>query len=109
MRPKFRFDDAQGMAQQHPDTFEVDSIAELRDTVKVGSVVKVCVLIDMDEDDDGPGAERIWTQVTNVDDVKISATLLNHPIFFDAQHGDELEFQLRNIYSVYTDDEKETG
>jgi hypothetical protein len=110
MRGKYRCEDAQGMAQQHPDTFEVDSIAELRNKITTGSVVKVCVLIDMDEDDDGPGAERIWVQVTDVDDFKIKATFLNHPMFFDAQHGDELEFHLRHIFSVYDEPlEKEIG
>jgi len=100
MRNKYRFSDAQGMAQQHPDTFEVDSIAELRETIERDSVVKVCILLD---DEDSPQAERIWTLVTDVDDYKIKATFLNHPMFFDAQHGDELEFELRHIYSVQTE------
>lgn len=94
---KYVFDDAQGMAQQHPDTFEVDSIAELKRIVKPGSIVKVCIKL---FHDDWPSAERIWTEVIAVDRHKVTATLANDPFFLKAKWGAKIEFELRHIYCV---------
>ena len=94
----FRFESAQGMAQMHPDTFEVASIDRLREIVKPGLFVKVCIY-----DEEGHG-ERIWTRVVEVDDVKVKATFANQPFSLDADHGDELEFTLQHVYNVANDD-----
>lgn len=95
---KFRFESAQGMAQMHPDTFEVASIDRLREVVQPGVFAKVCIY-----DKDGHG-ERIWTTVVEVDDVNVKATLANQPFMIDADHGDALEYQLQHIYNVANDD-----
>ena len=85
---------AQGMAQQHPDTFEVADIDHLREVVQPGVFAKVAIT-----DGDFKG-ERIWTTVTDVDGVKVKATLANHPFGFAGEHGDSLQFELRHIYNV---------
>jgi hypothetical protein len=97
----FRLESAQGMAQQHPDTFEVASIERLQECVKPGVYAKVCVL------DGAFQGERIWTQVTEVDEFKVKATLANEPFGFNAEHGDPIEYQLHNIYNVTAEDGEE--
>lgn len=91
---RYRFESAQGMAQQNPDTFEVASIDHLREVVKPGVYAKVCIL--------NGGGERIWTDVVSVDGNKVKATLANDPFGFDAKHGDDVEYQLQHIYNVST-------
>lgn len=107
-RAQLVFDDAQGMHQQHPDTFEVDSIAELRESVQPGVYAKVCIRTDWTDPKtgQGPKAERIWTQVIDVDGVKVVAKLANTPVFFDREFGDVVEYELRHIYSVTEDDDE---
>ena len=90
---------AQGMAVQHPDTFEVRSIDRMREVVKPGVFAKICIL-------DG-GGERIWTTVVSVDDNDVKATLANDPFGFDMKHGDPVEYQLHNVYNVTSEDGEE--
>ncbi len=88
-----RIESAQGMAIQHPDTFEVADIDHIREVVQPGVYAKICIL-------DG-GGERIWTTVVSVDDNKVKATLANDPFGLDGmKHGDPVEYQLHNIYNV---------
>lgn len=96
---KFKLESAQGMAVQHPDTFEVATIDKLREVVQPGVFAKICILDD--------GGERIWTKVTKVDGVKVKATFANEPFDIDAQHGDRVEYQLHNIYNVTSTDGEE--
>ena len=98
---KYTCESAQGMAQQHPDTFEVASIDHLREIVKPGVYAKVCIL------SGDYGAERIWTDVVEVDGLKVKATLANDPMGLDAEHGDPIEYQLQHIYNVTTHDGEE--
>jgi len=98
--------DAQGMALQYPDTFDVDSIADLRQMIGVGSVVKVCIELNGKND---PAAERIWTVVESIDNCKIKASFLNQPFFLRANHGDPVEFELRHIYCVELETEVNHG
>lgn len=97
----FIFESAQGMGQQYPDTFDVASIDRLRDVVEPGVYAKVCIK------NGAFGGERIWTQVTEVDDIKVKATLANDPMGFDAEHGDPLEYELHHIYNVTAQDGEE--
>ncbi len=98
--------DAQGMALQYPDTFDVDSITELRRMVVVGSTVKICIELG---DDECPSAERIWTVVESIDGCKIKASFLNQPFFLRAKWGDPVEFELRHIYSIQLETELNHG
>lgn len=98
---KWHYESAQGMATMHPDTFEVASIDTLREVVKPGVYAKVCIT------NGACGGERIWTQVTEVDDVTVKATLANDPFGLDAEHGDPLEYKLQHIYNVTAEDGEE--
>ena len=85
-----KFIDAQEMHKQHPDTFEVPFKSEL-DAIKEGSTVKVC-----------NGKERFWTQVTDVDGDKLTATVDNNLIDSDGINlGDTIHFEKKNVYCVY--------
>lgn len=98
---KVNCESAQGMGQQHPDTFEVASMDTLREVVKPGVYAKVCIL-------DGQfQGERIWTDVVSVDGTKVKATLANDPFGLDMEHGDKVEYQLHNIYNVSSHDGEE--
>lgn len=94
-----RIESAQGMAVQHPDTFEVASIDHIREVVKPGVYAKICIL-------DG-GGERIWTKVTEVNDNKVKATLANDPFGLDMEHGDPVEYQMHNVYNVSNEENEE--
>ena len=94
-----RIESAQGMAVQHPDTFEVASIDHIREVVKPGVYAKICIL-------DG-GGERIWTKVVSVDDNKVKATLANDPFGLDMEHGDPVEYQMHNVYNVSNEEMEE--
>jgi hypothetical protein len=99
---KFVYESAQGMATQFPDTFEVASIDRLREVVKPGVYAKVCIT------NGDCGGERIWTEVTEVNDVKVKATLANDPFGLGtSKHGDPLEYQLQHIYNVTSKDGEE--
>lgn len=96
---EYRFESAQGMASQCPDTFEVASIDHLREVVYPGVYAKVCIL--------NGGGERIWTEVVRVDGNKVRAKLANDPFGFEAKHGDRVDYQLHNVYNVSTKDGEE--
>ncbi len=93
---------AQGMAQQHPDTFEVSSIDHMREVVQPGVYAKVGIR----RTDDAQNGERIWTKVTSVDGVKVKATLSNEPFMIEGEYGDEVEYELRHIYNVMTEEQE---
>lgn len=91
---KYSFICAQGMAQQHPDTFEVADMDHLREVVQPGVQAKVAT-----------NGERIWTTVTEVEGNNVKATFANQPFDFDAEWGDPVEYELRHIYNVMDDGE----
>lgn len=95
---EFIFESAQGMAQQHPDTFEVETIGKLMQVVEPGVYAKVCVK------NGSFGGERIWTEVVEVDGVDVKATLANDPFGFEGEHGDPINYQLQHIYNVSAKD-----
>ncbi len=94
-----KLESAQGMAVQHPDTFEVADIDHIREVVKPGVYAKICIL-------DG-GGERIWTDVIGVSGNKVQATLANEPFGLDMKHGDPVEYQMHNVYNVSSHDGEE--
>jgi hypothetical protein len=95
-----RIESAQGMAVQHPDTFEVSDIDRMREVVQPGVFAKICIL-------DG-GGERIWTKVIKVDGDKVRASLANDPFGLEGmEHGDRVEYQMHNVYNVTAEDGEE--
>lgn len=94
-----KLESAQGMAVQHPDTFEVSDIDHIREVVKPGVYAKICIL-------DG-GGERIWTEVVTVSGNNVRAKLANEPFGFEAKHGDRVDYQLHHVYNVSAKDGEE--
>ncbi len=94
-----RIESAQGMAVQHPKTFEVADIDHIREVVQPGVYAKICIL-------DG-GGERIWTKVITVKGDKVRASLANDPFGLDMEHGDRVEYQMHNVYNVTSVDGEE--
>lgn len=90
------FVDAQRMHLEHPTTFEVPSQEEL-DEVKIGMFVKVGV----ETDDPELKVERFWAQVVKIDEDKIEATVANMLVVSKLQHGETINFEKKNIYSIY--------
>jgi len=90
------------MAQQHPDTFEVSDIDHMREVVQPGVYAKVGIR----RIDGAQNGERIWTKVTDVDGVKVKATLANNPFMIEGEFGDEVEYELRHIYNVMTEEQE---
>lgn len=90
------FVDAQRMHLEHPTTFEVPSQDEL-DGIQPGMFIKVGVETNHEE----IKVERFWTQVIKVDGEKIEATVANMLMYSKLQHGETINFEKKNIYSVH--------
>lgn len=85
--------DAQEMAKQHPDTFEVPSDQELKD-LKPGDFVKICV-----------GNERFWVEVTEAQaHSPVIDGRVDNNLERTSEHGlvynDMIRFEKRHVYSV---------
>jgi hypothetical protein len=81
------FIDAQARHEETPDTFHVMHIEDLRATVVVGDMVKVC-----------HSDERFWVQVTERKDDRIAGTVANDLFRAPFDYGDLVQFELRHIY-----------
>ena len=92
-KKKIKFIDAQKMAKENPETFYAPSSTEL-DKIKKGNSVKIAI-----------SKERFWVTVVFVNNNKITGTIDNDLIFTD-EHGlqfeDEIEFEKKNIYSIFS-------
>jgi len=96
------FEDAQSMAKKHPKTFEIPNQDDIN-SVKAGSVVKLIFNIE-DSSDDTPGSERMWVEVTKVNNSGYVGKLDNRPaVIRGLKPGDKIEFQAKNIASIWQD------
>lgn len=88
------FQDAQQLAKEHPDTFEVPYDATLN-AIEVGDVVKVC-----------DGEERFWTVVKGIDGDTITAEVNNNLIGEQPyNYGDLIQYEHRHIYDIHRKEE----
>jgi hypothetical protein len=83
---------AEEMARQYPDTFEVPSSSVLRKLHK-GDLVKVSK----------PG-ERFWVEIVSRKGNTFLGRVDNPLLFGDVGYGDHIEFHACNVYSVYEAD-----
>jgi hypothetical protein len=79
--------DAQEMARQHPDTFEVPSGAELR-KLRKGDLVKV-----------SNHAERFWVEIVSRDGDLFVGRVDNF-LAGTVSHDDLIEFHVCNVYDI---------
>ena len=89
------FVDAQQMALDNPDTFEVPSFSDLNKLDK-GDLVKVCA----------QKIERFWVEILS----KVGNTMyvkVANDLIFTAEHGcyfgKKLVIETKNIYSIYVE------
>lgn len=97
------FTNAQEMSLENPDTFDAPTAEEIAN-LTVGSFVKVCIN-NVDPEPDQFGAERLWTEITEIDGDEITATLDSFPVVVDLESGDTINFKTHHIYDVF-DEEK---
>jgi hypothetical protein len=79
---------AQEMARQHPDTFEVPSRAALSE-LREGDLVKV-----------SNNAERFWLQIVARHGNVFVGRVDNLLLFGRVNYGDHIEFQACNVYDI---------
>jgi hypothetical protein len=85
---------AQAMAENHPDTFEVPAPAALN-ALTVGSVAKVTP-------DTSPG-ERFWVEITEHNGNDFVGRIDNDlvlTVLHGLSRGDFIEFKSENVYSI---------
>lgn len=84
------FVDAQQMAIDHPETFNVPTGEELAN-LEVNDFVKI-----------NPGNERFWVKLTHIDFVnqKLKGAVANELLNYNWEYGTELEFEMKNIYDI---------
>merc|ERR1712032_452747 len=88
--------DAQQMAAEFPDTFELGSLEEIRAMVVPGALAKIC---------DNAAGERFWTKVVDVDAAgKVTAVVDNQLLFSEFDLDDDVTYELRHVYDVKQDD-----
>jgi uncharacterized protein YegJ (DUF2314 family) len=100
------FNDAEKMAEAHPDTFTICSYTD-RSSLKAGDCVKLDFVPDEGEVGYGRRSERMWVMVTNVETVDniplYTGVLHNSPYELTCvKHGDVVQFSPRHIYSIET-------
>lgn len=88
----WRLENAQLMADQFPYTFYKPS-SEVVSLLKPGNLVKLIFSFDSD-DPKSPAAERMWVQITEVQDGDFSGCLDNDPAYIvDLKYEDSIQFQ----------------
>ena len=89
------FYDAQALAEEHPDSFDVPQEIELTE-IAAGSIVKICA-----------AGERFWVVVSGVSDAGKIIGKVDNELKRSEEHGlsidDEVIFERRNIYAVWRD------
>jgi hypothetical protein len=83
---------------RYPDTFEVPPLLQ-RETVRFGDCVKLIFEI-AEPDPAGPGAERMWVEVTTAEDGRYTGILVNAPAYVPLGYGDTIEFSSAHIASI---------
>ena len=85
------FTDAQMMADQHSDTFEVPDSHALKH-LQPGMLVKVCA-----------ENERFWCIIKGISGQEVTAIIDNDLVSTDLhglKYGDEIIFETRHIYQI---------
>lgn len=106
MKKSWTLDDADIIAKEAKYTFYKPS-QSLINRLQVGNLVKLIFRFETDTPNQ-PGAERMWVEITAIQNGKYSGTLANDPYYIkDLKHKDVLAFEARHIIQVYDLDETE--
>jgi len=86
-------------AKENPRQFLKPTAAEL-DNLKVGDPVRLFFIFNF-KTADGCHAERMWIEISEIDNDNFKGSLTNQPVYIkDIQVGDEVEFTRDNIATI---------
>ena len=100
-KAEFHLENAIEQNKLFPRTFLVPSLDELK-SLKAGTLVNIIFVFEK-ELKNGCNAERIWVEITDIQDGKFRGVLDNDPYFLKSiKRGDKITFETSNIASVYS-------
>lgn len=106
MKKSWSLDDAEVIAKAAKYTFYKPS-ERLINQLQKGNLVKLIFRF-KNEFSEQASAERMWVEITAINDGRFTGTLANDPYYIkDLKHKDVLEFEARHIIQVYDLDEPE--
>ncbi len=88
MEKEIKFEDAQELKKQYPETFYAPSSEDLKQ-IKPGDFVKICAY-----------QERFWAEVISVNDDAITARVDNVLLMWHLKYNDIITFKTYNVYAI---------
>ncbi|MGY1462085.1 immunity protein Imm33 domain-containing protein [Bacillus toyonensis] len=95
-------DDVYELNKEAPYTFYLPS-PEVLEKLKVGDLVKL-IFVTKDEEEDGFHGERMWVEITEMNEGGLIGKLDNEPYRLSLKIGDEISFGVENISDTEYDD-----
>ncbi|MED3539743.1 DUF2185 domain-containing protein [Bacillus toyonensis] len=95
-------DDVYELNKEAPYTFYLPS-PEVLEKLKVGDLVKL-IFVTKDEEEDGFHGERMWVEITEMNEGGLIGKLDNEPYRLSLKIGDEISFGVENICDTEYDD-----
>jgi hypothetical protein len=85
---------------QHPDSFLIPS-ESARHSLEPGDVVRQCFEYEYDDCDD-IGGERMWVEITSVEDSNYVGILRSHTLFADDEihFGQQITFLPKHVIDI---------
>jgi hypothetical protein len=92
----WKLTDSEKLAKENKYTFYKPS-REILKNLKVGNIVKLTFEFES-SNSEHPGAERMWLEITEINEHKFKGTLDNHPFYLHELYaGDKIEFEYKHI------------
>lgn len=92
----WKLTDSEKLAKENKYTFYKPS-REILKNLKVGNIVKLTFEFES-SNSEHPGAERMWVEITEINEDKFKGTLDNHPFYLHELYaGDKIEFEYKHI------------
>lgn len=92
----WKLTDSEKLAKENKYTFYKPS-REILKNLKVGNIVKLTFEFET-SNSEHQGAERMWLEITEINEDKFKGTLDNHPFYLHELYaGDEIEFEYKHI------------
>lgn len=102
-KESWKLENAQKLADEFPYTFYKPS-GQVVSQLKAGNQAKLIFMFESD-DAEAPRAERMWVEITDVNDGRFSGYLDNYPAYIkDLKHKDPIEFSECHIIDTDLDD-----
>ncbi|MGG2091472.1 DUF2185 domain-containing protein [Bacillus sp. S13(2024)] len=95
-------DNVYELNKESPYTFYIPS-SEILNKLKVGDLVKL-IFVTKTQEDDGFSAERMWVEITQINEKKFIGKLDNEPYRLSLKRGDEISFGVENICDTEYED-----